>query len=173
MGTRVHSWHWTDGDDLDEIPAKSKTMGMDGKGCIDVYLSINVRSILTMYCTYEIKEKKSQIKCICNCINKDHKHSATIHFFPFHLYMYMDVIILKYTSLRLNIRPVDGWIFVEVFYFRYCHVVIILFTMLGYATGQRKITWQIVINIFVSLLSTGKWKKKNDNSSNFSHILTN
>lgn len=106
------------------------------------------------------KRKKSQIKCICNCINKDHKHSATSHFFPFHLYMYMDVIILKYTSLRLNIRPVDGWIFVEVFYFRYCHVVIILFTMLGYATGQRKITWQIVINIFVSLLSTGKWKKK-------------
>lgn len=140
MGTRVHSWHWTDGDDLDEIPAKSKTMGMDGKGCIDVYLSINVRSILTMYCTYEIKEKKSQIKCICNCINKDHKHSATSHFFPFHLYMYMDVIILKYTSLRLNIRPVDGWIFVEVFSLVSCCNYFIYHARICHWTKKNNVT---------------------------------
>lgn len=47
-----------DGDDLYEILVKLKIMGIDGKGCIDVYFLINVRSILIMYCIYEIKEKK-------------------------------------------------------------------------------------------------------------------
>lgn len=46
-----------DGDDLDEILVKLKIIGMDGKGCIYVYFLINVRSILIMYCIYEIKEK--------------------------------------------------------------------------------------------------------------------